>query len=254
MNEELQPIVKASEALIPTKKKVYYDRKLIGMDVMDLLNRTQLNQFNLKFQGPTGSGKTTYFKAFCHKTKQPHFMLNMKGSTVTEEIIGAHVPNDKKEGGDFVWKDGLAVRALRYSNAWIPTKVTQVEEGVFDYAPQKDHYIVDTRQGVLDEDDILEDLGEDEFMVKAWPRCMLTIEEINFSPEELMSVWFSLLDDRRDIVLNEKDGADQAELAAWASEGLAAFKVPEHWHLTTEALPRNATGKILKDDLRKQLG
>lgn len=55
------------------------------------------------------------------------------------------------------------------------------------------------------------------------------------------------------VVLNETNAVDQDELTAWAREGLAAFKVPEHWHLTTEALPRNATGKILKDTLRKQL-
>ncbi len=38
-------------------------------------------------------------------------------------------------------------------------------------------------------------------------------------------------------------------LAAWVADTLAAFKVPAHWQLGEEPLPRNATGKILKDVL-----
>ena len=36
------------------------------------------------------------------------------------------------------------------------------------------------------------------------------------------------------------------ELRAWVAEALADIKVPAHWELRTEPLPRNATGKILK--------
>jgi acyl-CoA synthetase (AMP-forming)/AMP-acid ligase II len=39
-------------------------------------------------------------------------------------------------------------------------------------------------------------------------------------------------------------------LASWASEGLAYFKVPSHWEIRAEPLPRNATGKVLKHVLR----
>ncbi|MEM9517993.1 MAG: class I adenylate-forming enzyme family protein [Actinomycetota bacterium] len=44
------------------------------------------------------------------------------------------------------------------------------------------------------------------------------------------------------------DGADVAidDLAAFVGETLAAHKVPAHWEIRTEPLPRNATGKILK--------
>jgi long-chain acyl-CoA synthetase len=38
-------------------------------------------------------------------------------------------------------------------------------------------------------------------------------------------------------------------LSAWVAENLAAFKVPTHWELRAEALPRNATGKVLKNVL-----
>lgn len=40
------------------------------------------------------------------------------------------------------------------------------------------------------------------------------------------------------------------ELTAWVGEVLADFKVPSRWELRIEELPRNASGKILKDRLR----
>jgi acyl-CoA synthetase (AMP-forming)/AMP-acid ligase II len=39
---------------------------------------------------------------------------------------------------------------------------------------------------------------------------------------------------------------DPAALAAWVGAALAAFKVPAHFEIRSEPLPRNATGKVLK--------
>lgn len=39
-------------------------------------------------------------------------------------------------------------------------------------------------------------------------------------------------------------------LRDWVAADLAYYKVPEHWDVRTEPLPRNAAGKILKDPLR----
>jgi acyl-CoA synthetase (AMP-forming)/AMP-acid ligase II len=39
---------------------------------------------------------------------------------------------------------------------------------------------------------------------------------------------------------------DTDELAAWVSESLAYFKVPAHWEIRSEPLPRNAVGKVMK--------
>ena len=38
-------------------------------------------------------------------------------------------------------------------------------------------------------------------------------------------------------------------LHAFCSERLAAFKVPSHWDVRHEPLPRNAAGKIMKNVL-----
>ena len=49
------------------------------------------------------------------------------------------------------------------------------------------------------------------------------------------------------VVGEEPSGRDLvAELSAWVAATLADIKVPSHWELRTEPLPRNATGKILK--------
>ena len=42
---------------------------------------------------------------------------------------------------------------------------------------------------------------------------------------------------------------EPAALAAWVAESLASFKVPAHFEIRPEPLPRNATGKVLKSVL-----
>ena len=45
---------------------------------------------------------------------------------------------------------------------------------------------------------------------------------------------------------------DRAALAAWAAERLANFKLPRRY-AWVDALPRNASGKVLKGRLREML-
>jgi acyl-CoA synthetase (AMP-forming)/AMP-acid ligase II len=56
-------------------------------------------------------------------------------------------------------------------------------------------------------------------------------------------------------VLRVRDGATVTEddVRAWVAERLAAFKVPSRVWLTDEELPRNASGKVLKRELRATL-
>lgn len=48
-----------------------------------------------------------------------------------------------------------------------------------------------------------------------------------------------------------RDGAaiDTKELRAWCAETLSPFKVPAHWQIRDEPLPRNPAGKVLKNVL-----
>jgi acyl-CoA synthetase (AMP-forming)/AMP-acid ligase II len=51
------------------------------------------------------------------------------------------------------------------------------------------------------------------------------------------------------VVLRAGARATPERLSAWVADTLAAFKVPAHWELRSVALPRNATGKVLKNVL-----
>lgn len=44
------------------------------------------------------------------------------------------------------------------------------------------------------------------------------------------------------------------ELRSYAQQQLAYFKVPSRWRITTEALPRNATGKVIRQDIKLSFG
>ncbi|MGW5517060.1 class I adenylate-forming enzyme family protein [Nocardia africana] len=48
------------------------------------------------------------------------------------------------------------------------------------------------------------------------------------------------------VVLAEGSTASEAELREFARERLAYFKVPERWRITSEPLPRNITGKLIR--------
>lgn len=48
------------------------------------------------------------------------------------------------------------------------------------------------------------------------------------------------------VVAQPNATLDETDLSAFVGETLAAHKIPAHWELRTEPLPRNATGKILK--------
>jgi len=209
MTEE-QVLVDNMKKMVPDLGTEFHAVKLAGMDAFELLSMAQKRQINVKLQGPTGSGKTTIYEAYCEHTKQPHFVANMKGSTTSEELVGAFVPNDDpKSDVKYVWKNGIIVRAVKYSNITKEVEVTKSEaEGktVYKFDDEEGYGIDIDREGNIAPEDIVETKKDGTLIVKAWPCCTLTIEEINFSPEELMSVWFSLLDIRRNIVLNEKNG------------------------------------------------
>jgi long-chain acyl-CoA synthetase len=40
------------------------------------------------------------------------------------------------------------------------------------------------------------------------------------------------------------------DLDAWCREALAHYKVPTQWHVTAQPLPRTASGKLVKREIR----
>ena len=56
------------------------------------------------------------------------------------------------------------------------------------------------------------------------------------------------------VVCVLRDGApSDAELKSWLTGRIAGYKIPQRWFRTPE-LPRNATGKVLKGELRRTFG
>lgn len=51
------------------------------------------------------------------------------------------------------------------------------------------------------------------------------------------------------VVLHAGHSGDEAALRAWVAAALAYYKVPQHWEFRSDPLPRNASGKILKEVL-----
>ncbi|GLX02667.1 class I adenylate-forming enzyme family protein [Microtetraspora sp. NBRC 16547] len=54
-------------------------------------------------------------------------------------------------------------------------------------------------------------------------------------------------------VLSVGDMVTRDELTAWCSERLARYKVPTRWHIIQRPLPRTASGKLVKRELRLQV-
>jgi acyl-CoA synthetase (AMP-forming)/AMP-acid ligase II len=52
------------------------------------------------------------------------------------------------------------------------------------------------------------------------------------------------------VVFEEGEEAATDELQRWVGDALAYYKVPSMWETRKEPLPRNATGKVLKNALR----
>jgi long-chain acyl-CoA synthetase len=46
------------------------------------------------------------------------------------------------------------------------------------------------------------------------------------------------------------ESISEAEVKQWVADGLANFKVPAYVEVQTDKLPRNASGKLLKNVLR----
>jgi long-chain acyl-CoA synthetase len=131
--------------------------------------------------------------------------------------------------------------AQSFSDGWLHTgDVARIDEQGFVY-------ILDRAK------DMLIRAGENVYCVE--------VEDVLYSHPAVMDAAVVGIDHR---VLGEEVGAvvqiapgfslSAPELQAYAAERLAAFKVPVRIELRQDPLPRNPNGKILKRELKRELG
>jgi steroid-24-oyl-CoA synthetase len=53
------------------------------------------------------------------------------------------------------------------------------------------------------------------------------------------------------VVVDPGRSVTHDDLAAWCRESLAHYKVPTHWHVVYDGLPRTASGKLVKHEIRR---
>jgi MoxR-like ATPase len=226
------------DSFVPESNKKYYNRKFHGKTDFEIFGIAQQHQKNILLRGPTGGGKTSGCLAYASESKIPYKAINMNGGTTVEEMIGAYTPCDSTESDapsftnkeDFLaalpaltskyeWKDGLIPRFIKYSQEYEKMTIRRhtCDDKSIEYTIINDDdskLIVFDDEGNIPESEIMEISAPEEengtitetLIIKAWNKCFLAIEEINFSPVDLMSVWFSVLDARREIVLGEHKG------------------------------------------------
>lgn len=68
--------------------------------------------------GPTAAGKTSMVRYMAHLTNNNFRRFNLEHQTDVSEFIGGYIPKPGGEPGDFVWKDGILVDAMKKGD-WV---------------------------------------------------------------------------------------------------------------------------------------
>jgi long-chain acyl-CoA synthetase len=100
-------------------------------------------------------------------------------------------------------------------------------------------------------------------------RDMILVNAENVSPTEVEHVLEAHpgVDEAAAFAVDDADTGDAVcavvvaagavsieELEVWCLTRLAPYKVPTHWHVVRDPLPRTASGKLIKDDIRNRVG
>ncbi|MFD0899746.1 steroid-24-oyl-CoA synthetase [Actinomadura sediminis] len=132
------------------------------------------------------------------------------------------------------WKDRAATDQAIRADRWLHTgDIGMLEDGRLRLTTRRSDLILRGGENVYPaeiENVLAEYPGVRECVVLGVPHADLG--------QEVMAV----------VVFAERVPA-QDEIAAFARERLAYFKVPSRWRLTTEPLPRNATGKVVRREV-----
>ena len=134
------------------------------------------------------------------------------------------------------WNDPAATEAAVRPGGWLNTgDIGRIENGKLYIASRKRDLILRGGENVYP--------FEIEQRLEAHPD-VAEAAVIGIDHEELGQEVKAVLVAEPGQTLSEDD------LARWVSERLAYYKVPTRWEVRETPLPRNATGKVLKNALR----
>ncbi|MGD8606042.1 MAG: class I adenylate-forming enzyme family protein [Myxococcales bacterium] len=135
------------------------------------------------------------------------------------------------------WRDPSATKAVIKPGRWLNTgDVGRFQHGKLYIASRKRDLILRGAENVFP--------FEIEQRLEAHP-CVAEAAVVGVDHEELGQEVQAI------VVLEEGQDVSSHELAQWVGDALAYFKVPTRWQFRAEPLPRNATGKVLKNALRE---
>ncbi|KPK17878.1 MAG: hypothetical protein AMJ62_00320 [Myxococcales bacterium SG8_38] len=134
------------------------------------------------------------------------------------------------------WNDPEATRAAIKPGRWLNTgDVGRLQDGKLYIASRKRDLILRGGENVYP--------FEIEQRLEAHP-AVAEAAVIGVEHEELGQEVKAI------VVLEENHEISDEELQRWVADALAYYKVPTRWERRTTPLPRNATGKVLKNALR----
>ncbi|KAL1494716.1 hypothetical protein ABEB36_010268 [Hypothenemus hampei] len=87
------------------------------LNTLNILRGMQLNKAIL-LEGSPGVGKTSLITALARFSKQKIFRVNLSDQTDISDLFGADLPVEGGKGGEFAWRDGPLLQALK-EGSWI---------------------------------------------------------------------------------------------------------------------------------------
>jgi midasin len=98
------------------------DAKLIDvpstMKAMGKIARCAMMDEPQLLVGPTAAGKTSMIRYMAHLTNNNFRRFNLEHQTDVSEFIGGYIPKPGGKPGDFVWKDGILIDAMKKGD-WV---------------------------------------------------------------------------------------------------------------------------------------
>ena len=110
-------ITKGNLSSIENATSFTFNAPTTQQNCLKLLRALQLSK-PILLEGSPGVGKTSLVTALAKASGHPCLRINLSDQTDVSDLFGADLPIEGGKGGQFAWKDGPFLRALRAGH-WI---------------------------------------------------------------------------------------------------------------------------------------